>query len=305
MDRRQFVTGLFAAGAAVTAPVTLAAGLIRPPRPPLILHTEVIKQPPVFVDPMFLEKPTGWTPVTIGEQCFLQHQTSLFLRGVGDTLDLDIRSYNMGHYQIALSTAGIDIKTFESRLLGGLIDWGEPIVAMITDVDQNNQFRVDFILDRPTPHGERLPLLGPIESKRGLSAQLAGQQGDVYRETADGWHPLRLLSGYLYSFTQFEKPTPLPAEKQYSLYNNTQIKIQKGLIPLNPARRHLWNIPHWPDLDMGVAVMTQQDEDFAYLGSYGRNYHQLLNRGERLEARIIRGGGSMPGEVIIDLSLVA
>ena len=78
----------------------------------------------------------------------------------------------MGHHLIGLYVNGNKVHQFRSSIVGGMIERGEPLIAIITDSSQDQAFRIDILLNRPLKSGERLPLLDPVSEIFGKSAQM-------------------------------------------------------------------------------------------------------------------------------------
>jgi hypothetical protein len=84
-----------------------------------------------------------------------------------------------------------------------------------------------------------------------------------------------------------------------------QEEIEKGLKAIKPRRIKIWHPTPWNDLRPAAPILTQYGSDFAYL-PFGleHNVEQLLLRGEKVEAKIVRPGKNLPCEVLVNLSVV-
>jgi hypothetical protein len=200
----------------------------------------------------------------------------------------------MGHHVVGLFVAGEELSRFESPVIGSMFERSEPMFAMVSAEDgRTGTLRVDIVLDRPLRAAERLPLLEPW-SHWGLLAYLAWTERPC--ETG-GWHPLVAAP---WRWCRVSRPEPHPSS--YPGVRRVVGRAPPEVLPMPKTRRWLYNDTPWPDLDPALAIIRSGDQDFAYLRAFPQHVEQLLLRGQRVEARIVKPGWI--GEVYVDLSLV-
>jgi hypothetical protein len=298
MNRRQFLFTSFVSGTGLMMPnvVTPAVKNYTRPRTPLIVHTVVIRPRSNHFDTgVFLK-----VKKSNGKNYLIHQGTAL---GMGDLLNIRLISVDMGHHLIGLYEGDNEIRQFRSWIVGGMIERGEPLIAAITDTDKDNAFRIDIFLNRLVKHGDRIPLLDPVTEKYGISAQMAKNTNDKYRSVSGEWNPVRALPWHHFHTVHFSKPKK--TEYGY-VYMVDQEEIENGFVAINKRRKNIWHPTPWNDLRPAATILTQYGSDFAYL-PFGleHNVEQLLLRGEKIEAKIVRPGKSLPREVLVSLSLVA
>ncbi|MCP4212151.1 MAG: hypothetical protein GY764_11820 [Halieaceae bacterium] len=231
----------------------------------------------------------------------IDHGVELLL---SDTLQVRTILIENGDHLLGVYRGNLEIARFRSWAVSALMARGEPVAAFVTDSVGDKLFRVDVVLNRSVNREERIPLLAPAMETGGISAQLAPVRGE-YRAVAAGWHPVRGLPDHHYFPERFSKPT-FNADLPSPYDTAPRLSIPRGLHPIRAAQNRLWNPTPWKDLGPAVTTMTQYGGDFAYLPfGYDHGLSQLLLRGERIEASVVGAGSSMPGEVLINLLLVA
>jgi len=231
----------------------------------------------------------------------MNHQGIVF--AIGDQLGIEHICVDMGHHLIGLSVNGNGIRQFRSWIVGGMIERGEPLTAIITDSSQQDlAFRVDIVLNRPLISGERIPLIDPVSKSSGKSAQIAKSGNNSYESTNGEWNPVRALPWYRYRPALFSaKPTCRVHVFPCYVEDTT---ITSGLMPINPRRRNVWHPTPWNDLRPAVPILTQNGADFAYMTpGIDHSVEQLLLRGENVEAKMITPG-YLPRGILVNLSLV-
>lgn len=294
MQRRQFLLSSLAGAAGVLPLPALARTWRDVERPPLVLHTAVLRpscdpEAGLPIAPLPNPVPRQWR---CGGTVF----------GLGQVLDLQLESSDMGHYRFALDLGGQRLRSVESAVLGACWDRGEPLRALVTDVSVDHVLRVDVLLDRPIRLGERLPLLDPVTAVRGVLAQLE-EQARAWWPPDPGWHPLRGVCWHQYSPHRYGPPESVPGIA-FRICRPAP-RDHPGLLAIRPPRRRLYNDTPWRDLDPVVAVLTQGGRDLAYVPwAFGGHAEQLLLRGERVEGRLVAPGSGYPGAVQVDLSVV-
>jgi hypothetical protein len=298
MDRRQFLLSSMVLGSGLIAFKPSLAAFLSPTRSPLILHTVIVRPNEPYRNPN-----------NIHEYLFPVDKPTLIDHGVslspGQEFNVRLIQEDMGHYLIGIYLDELEISRFDSVMIGGLMARGERFKALVTDNEDDHVFRIDVVLDRAIEAGERIPLLDSVRQSRGVSAQLVRSSRPYARGTLAGWQPVRALPRFNYYAVQFPKP-----EKKVlntNGYDSTSIQPFSGLYPIKEKRMEIWNPTRWRDIDPAVAVLTQYEDDFAYLPTFWLmgQLPQLLLRGERIDAMVVGAAASIPGEVLVDLSLVA
>ncbi|MCB1772991.1 MAG: hypothetical protein KDI88_05205 [Gammaproteobacteria bacterium] len=292
MDRREFLVAAMASAGALALPPGVFSSPARRQRTPLVVHTLVLK--PVRY---FWEVGAWLEVVETSRGACLSTGDDTF--GVGDALTVQLLESGMGHYKVALVRNGTVIRHFDSDVVGPLLERGEPLAALVTNVS-GDRFRVDVYLDRAIEPGERIPLLDPAIEHSGTWANLV--PGPDYMPLQPGWHPLRVERWHLPI-----GPIVADAVEQVGPYENVTIyRVEKPTrsMPIPEKRWMIHNDTPWPDLDPAAAFLTQSGRDVALLPyRVASNIEYLLLRGERVEAQVLKPGGL--GEVRVDLSLVA
>lgn len=291
MNRREFLVAAMASAGAATLPAWARIEPESMPRAPLVVHTSLVQ--PV----RYFWEVGAWLEVvdTPRGPCL---STGADVFGVGDALTVQLLESGMGHYSVALMRNDVVIRRFDSNVAGPLLERGEPLAALVTDVS-GERFRVDVYLDRPVEPGERISLLDPAIEHSGVSADLV--YGAAYVPLQAGWHPLRFERWHL------PMASSVTTEKLEGWGDGLTVqKITRSpwMSPIPARRRMIYNNSPWSDLDPAVAVLTQNGRDIAMLPfRIGSDIEHLLLRGERIEAQLLKPGGL--GEVRVDLSLVA
>ena len=182
MNRRKFLAALGVGGISVFP--TLATALAdSAPRRALILKAIVLR-PGIFETDGTAMR---WEP---GPRGGLRCRRAGVELAPGDRLSVRLLDVSMGHHTIGLFAAGRKVHECLSPVVGGALERGEAVTAVVSDSHDEHRLRIDITLDRSLRRGERLPLLSPHLATRGLSAQMLPQTGTSYRRTRAGWHPL-------------------------------------------------------------------------------------------------------------------
>jgi hypothetical protein len=300
MNRRQFLFTSFASGTGLVMPNVVTAAVkkyTRPrPRPPLIVHTVVIRPHSNHFDTGAILK----VKKSKGKHDLIHQGTAL---GIGDLLSIRLISVDMGHHLIGLYVGDNEIRQFRSWIVGGMLERGEPLTATITDKSKDSAFRIDIILNRPLKPGERLPLIDPVSEKLGKSAQMVRRGNNEYRLPNGEWNPVHALPWYKYCPSQYTKKPKL--SKNGFRYYLEDLTITNDLVPINPRRRNVWHPTPWNDLRPAVPILTQNGADLAYITpGFDHSVEQLLLRGENVEAKMIKPGKYLPREIMVNFSLV-
>ena len=296
MNRRQFLLTSFASGTGLLVPQLVNSAVNQPGRLPLIVHTVVLRPHLNNCDGesgLSVEKSNGLN--------YLAHKGSVF--GIGDRLNIELISVDMGHHLLGLYVNGNEVCQFRSWIVGGMIERGEPLAAIITDSSQDQAFRIDILLNRPLKLGERLPLLDPVAEKYCRSAQMVRPGNNDYESPNGEWNPVRALPWHLYH------PAKYAAKPKFRVHGYPcyveDMTITNGLVPMNPRSRNVWHPTPWNDLRPAVPILTQNGADLAYVTPrFDHSVEQLLLRGENVEAKMIKLGKYMPREIMVNLSLV-
>jgi len=132
---------------------------------------------------------------------------------------------------------------------------------------------------------------------------MAKNTNHKYRPISGEWNPVRALPWHYFSRVHFYQPKKT---KYGYVYMIDQEEIENGLKTIKPRHKKLWHPTPWNDLRPAAPILTQHDRDFAYLPiGLEHNVEQLLLRGEKVEAKIVRPGKYLPREVLVNFSLVA
>lgn len=297
MDRRQFLTTSFDAVAACFAPHLSIAGDTSARKELLILHTEVIRPKVVFVSPDNVHLPL----YSYDKPCLIDHDITL---SPGENLDIVYLYNDMGHHFISLRKGEFEVARFVSSTIGRMFEKGEPLLAVITDKRGMDSIRVDLFPNRPVRKGERIPLLCQTGESCGMPAQRV--KGEPFDSAlVDQWQPLEVLSNHRYRPEHFPSPAPVKLSG-YEECDNLKIKFPRGLLRLSERDKRFWNSSPWNELDAGVAVLKVGEKDFAYVEDNMKfDILPLLMRNEKVEAKIVGTGDSMPRELLVNLALVA
>jgi hypothetical protein len=294
MDRREFLTCSLVSGAALALPSYVLGSTATPRHKPLVLN--ILAFPRI---------PRHWERGKCLNCEYLAGEPEIdfhpYRLEIGDKVDLAIKSYDMGHYTIGLYHAGVEIREFQSSLVGGFLDRNMPLCATVSDF-QNGIFRVEILLDTEVTQGTPIPLLDPIQQKAGIRAQFAEDIAPPKNARAE-WISLRAIPNHLYFV--ISHPSPLQPTIDSSPYNSTPMQLIQGLRELGPAQQRIWSDLPWEDLQPAAPALTIDGEDLAYIPiQFENNFSQLLMRGERLEAKILRSGNGAPRETFVDLRLI-
>lgn len=295
MNRRQFLFSTLATGASLIAPNFAIATPTYSEREPLILHTETIRPYERLRDPDNVHR----TLYPDDKPRLIDHGVEL---SIGDELEVRLITVDMGHHLLSVFRGNLEISRFRSWIVGSLMERGEPVTAYVTNSVGDELFRIDIVLNRSIHEGERIPLLDPVRERFGISAQLASPE-NAHRGLPIGWHRVLGRPDHLYFIKKPSNSTPLVTSDGE---NDKPIQLPSGLYPIKAKRKKIFNPSPWADLNTAVPVLTLNECDYAYLPwTLSQQLPQLLLRGECIEATIVGTGKSFPGEILLNLSLIA